>query len=106
MSELILQPFRSFTYVTAHSPSLAALLLRHRYSTYITWRAAHAMTRKAKLSLLENVHSTLTIQFLVLNVPFQMKEALKHDLNSIYGDACRISSISALYNHIVWIRKE
>ena len=28
-SQLILQPFRSFTYVTAHSPALLSLLLRH-----------------------------------------------------------------------------
>ena len=40
-SQLILQPFRSFTYVTAHSPTLLSLLLRHRIFTYVTWRAAH-----------------------------------------------------------------
>ena len=41
-SQLILQPFRRFTYVTAHSPTLLLLLLRHRIFTYVTWRAAHA----------------------------------------------------------------
>ena len=54
-SQLILQPFRRFTYVTAHSPTLPllhcvtvhsptflSLLLRHRLSTYVIWRAAHA----------------------------------------------------------------
>ena len=41
MSQLILQPFRCFTYVTAHSPTLLSLLLRHRLFTYVTWRAAH-----------------------------------------------------------------
>ena len=40
-SQLILQPFRCFTYVTAHSPTLLPLLLRHRLITYVTWRAAH-----------------------------------------------------------------
>ena len=30
-----------FTYVTAHSPTLFSLLLRHRIFTYFTWRAAH-----------------------------------------------------------------
>ena len=40
-SQLILQPFRCFTYVTAHSPTLLSLLLRHRLFTYVTWRAAH-----------------------------------------------------------------
>ena len=38
--QLILQPFRCFTYVTAHSPTLLSLLLRHRFFTYVTWRAA------------------------------------------------------------------
>ena len=39
-SQLILQPFRCFTYVTAHSPTLLLLLLRHKLFTYVTWRAA------------------------------------------------------------------
>ena len=43
MSQLILQPFRCFTYVTAHSPTLLSLLLRHRLFTYVTWRAARAL---------------------------------------------------------------
>ena len=42
-SQLILQPFCCFTYVTAHSPILLSLLLRHRIFNYITWRAAHAV---------------------------------------------------------------
>ena len=53
-SQLILQPFRRFTYVTAHSPTLplphlrhssfsnpSFAFLRHRLFTYVTWRAAH-----------------------------------------------------------------
>ena len=40
-SQLILQPFRCFTYVTAHSPTLLSLLLSYRLFTYVTWRAAH-----------------------------------------------------------------
>ena len=40
-SQLILQPFRCFTYVTAHSPTLLSFLLRQRLFTYVTWRAAH-----------------------------------------------------------------
>ena len=40
-SQLILQPFCCFTYVTAHSPTLLSLLLRHRLFTYVTWRTAH-----------------------------------------------------------------
>ena len=41
-SQLILQPFRCFTYVTVHSPTLLSLLLRHRLFSYVTWRASHA----------------------------------------------------------------
>ena len=43
MSQLILQPFSHFTYVTAHSSTLLLLLLRHRLFTYVTWRAAHVV---------------------------------------------------------------
>ena len=32
-SQLILQPFRFFTYVTVHSPTLLSLLLRHKFFT-------------------------------------------------------------------------
>ena len=39
-SQLILQPFRCFTYVTAHSPTLLSLLLSHWLFTYVTWRDA------------------------------------------------------------------
>ena len=40
-SQLILQSFRCFTYVTVHSRTLLSLLLPHRIFTYVTWRAAH-----------------------------------------------------------------
>ena len=40
-SQLILQPFRCFTYVTVHSPTLLSLLLRHKLFTWFTWRAIH-----------------------------------------------------------------
>ena len=42
-SQHILQPFRSFTYVTAQSPTLISLLICHRLFTYVTWRAAHEL---------------------------------------------------------------
>ena len=41
-SQLILQPFRCFTNITAHSTTLLSFLLRHRLFTYVTWRATHA----------------------------------------------------------------
>ena len=40
-SQLILQPFRCFTYATAHSATLLSLLLCHKLFTCVTWRAAH-----------------------------------------------------------------
>ena len=40
-SQLILQPFRHFTYVTDHSTALPLLHLRHRQLTYVT---AHSPT--------------------------------------------------------------
>ena len=43
VAELILQPFRHFTYVTVHSPTLFSLILRHKLFIYVTWRAAHAV---------------------------------------------------------------
>ena len=45
-SQLILQPFRRLTYVTAHSQTLLSLLLRHRLFTYVTWRAAHGRQQR------------------------------------------------------------
>ena len=36
-----LQPFRRFTYVTAHSTTFSLLHLCHRHFNYATWRAAH-----------------------------------------------------------------
>ena len=41
-SQRILQPFRRFTYVTARSTTLPLLHLRQRHFTYVTWRTAHA----------------------------------------------------------------
>ena len=49
-SQLILQHFRCFTYVTAHSRTLLSLLLCHRLLTYVTWLAAQAERRTSLLS--------------------------------------------------------
>ena len=38
-SQLILQPFRCFTYVTDNSPTFLSLLLGHRLFTFVTWRS-------------------------------------------------------------------
>ena len=39
----ILNSFRRFTYVTAHSPTLPLLRLRHMHFSYVTWRTAHGV---------------------------------------------------------------
>ena len=46
MLQLILQPFRRFTYVTLHSTALPFLHLRHRHFTYVT---AHSPNTSAAL---------------------------------------------------------
>ena len=48
-SQLILQTFRRFTYVTAHSPTLLWLILRHGLFTYVTSRDAHGNSPNASL---------------------------------------------------------
>ena len=63
-SQLILQPLRCFTYVTALSPTLLSLFLRHRIFTYVTWRAAHATekrTRAAPRCALARLHPCLLL---------------------------------------------
>ena len=42
-SQLFLQHFRRFAYVTARSTDLPLLHLRHRHFTYVIWRAAHVL---------------------------------------------------------------
>ena len=44
-SQLNLQPFRCFTYVTAHSLIFLSFLLRHRLFTYVVLRAAYGNYR-------------------------------------------------------------
>ena len=39
-SQLIIQPFRHFTYVTTCSPTILSLHLRHMHFTHVTWRAS------------------------------------------------------------------
>ena len=70
-SQLILQPFRCFTYVTDLSPPLLSLLLRHRLFTYFTWRAAHAK----KINRIRNfqVREELGIKSLKTKLKGQLK---------------------------------
>ena len=65
-SQLILQPFRCFTYVTVHSTTLRSLLLRHRLFTYVTWRAAHGdmdSNDEDKISSHSTVEQATTVAF-------------------------------------------
>ena len=41
-SQLVLQPLRNFTYVTARSPTLPSPHLSHKHFTLFTWRTAHS----------------------------------------------------------------
>ena len=45
-SQLILQPFHCFTYVTVHSPTLLSLFLHHKLFTYVTWRATQVLSQE------------------------------------------------------------
>ena len=56
-SQLILQLFRCFTYITTHSPILLSLPLRHRIFTYVTWRASHYLNPTEKGVALSPCHS-------------------------------------------------
>ena len=59
-SQLILQPFRYFAYVTAHSPTLLSLLLRHRAHSP-TFPSIHLLHSSfSNLSLLRLRHSTFS----------------------------------------------
>ena len=71
-SQLVLQLFRRFTYVTTHSPTFPLLHLRHSsfsnpsfasptsqalHLLYVTWRAAHAVNVVHALpGLFENIY--------------------------------------------------
>ena len=51
-SQLIVQPFRRFTYVTAHSRALPLLHLRQRHFTYVTWRATNVPMMMFNISMM------------------------------------------------------
>ena len=60
-SQLILQPFRCFTYVTAHSPILLSLLIRHRVFILQPFhRFTYATVHSPTLLLLHLRHNSLS----------------------------------------------
>ena len=74
-SQLILQPFRCFTYISAHSPTLFSLLLRHWLFTYVTWRAAH------DISILFSVSNSVKFTFNTHLYTFHHKFSNKKETN-------------------------
>ena len=70
-SQLILQPFRRFTYVTAHSPTLPLLHLRHSsFFASPTPQALHLHQHLHELSLFSNLSVTSPTSQLILH-PFR-----------------------------------
>ena len=80
--QLILQPFRRLIYVTAHSPTLPLLHLRHssfskpsfvspklchRLFTYVMWRAVHGLTYPHKKD--PNVSGPVVVEVIVSITP-------------------------------------
>ena len=55
--QLILQPFRCFTYDTVLSPTLISLLLRNWLFTYVTWRAAQLILQPFRRFTYVTAHS-------------------------------------------------
>ena len=49
------------SYITAHSPTLLLLLLRHRLFTYVTWWAAHAVNPPIPPSPQRLLHSFISL---------------------------------------------
>ena len=75
-SQIILQSFCRFTYVTAHSPTLLSLLLRHRnfsyVSFYLCYSSAHSPTFPSlhlRLSSFSNPSVALPTSQLILSNP-------------------------------------
>ena len=108
-SKFILQPFRRFTYVTAHSPTLPLLHLRHSSFSnpsfaspksqalylgllYVTWRAAHAPT----VYYMWNAHFTKHIQEREVG-PFTYTQFLSHSAQREIFPLC--FHISTLLHH-------
>ena len=77
MSQLIIQPFRCFTYVTAHFPTLLSLHLRHRNFTCVTWRPTRGLT-----STFSNPSLALPTSQLILQPVFRFSNVIGFSLTS------------------------
>ena len=73
-SQFILQPFHYFTYVTTHSPTLLSLLLHHKLSTYVNWRAANEVSTFL-FSYLDQCKNMFLFYYFSLQKPQRLKTA-------------------------------
>ena len=69
MPQLILQPFRRFTYVTAHSTTFPLLHLSHRHFTYITSHSPTLLLLHLRHSSFSNPSAALPTSQVILQ-PF------------------------------------
>ena len=74
-SQLILQPFHCFTYITVHSPTLISLLLCHRIFTCVSWRAARGEREREKREReREREHTPVRKVYSKYTIPYELSE--------------------------------
>ena len=74
--------FRCFAYVTGHSPTLLSLLLRHRLFTDVTWRAGHG----------SNLYFSWTGSNLLICVSYRLQQKIfcvVHRSTYIFNSFCQ-----------------
>ena len=81
-SQLILQPFRHFIYVTPHSQTLISLLVRQRLFSYVIWRAASRGLKFLQV-IYENFDCDLTHEIFIHD--FNKYDLCFHDDKNITG---------------------
>ena len=105
-SQLILQPFRCFTYVRVHSPTLLSLLLRHKFFTSYTWRAAHGKNHyggRAYLVFIGSLGSSLTSPGEPPMISTMMIQAVQEehsDVTTILDHLCSAVNIILCLQHM------
>ena len=83
-AELFLQAFSHFTYVTAHSPTLLSLLLRHRIFTYVTWRAAYGVRGRRVIEIPGSLIWSKTVMELICNPYSEIRQSPDGPVNQIH----------------------
>ena len=92
-SQLILQPFRCFTYVTDHSPTFLSLLLHHRLLTYVTWRVANVQEVRRINQTRMNFEPELQRQSMTVVNSTYVTKIIKNNSNTI----CNLQILNPLY---------